>query len=52
MTQHYILATKTKIFVLCCLEHDLEIISDWLRANKGTLNVNKTVFMLFDPKGK
>ena len=43
---------KNKNFVLCCLEHDLEVISDWLRANKRTLNVNKTVFMLFDPKGK
>ena len=43
---------KNKNFVLCCLEHDLEIISDWFRANKLTLNVNKTVFMLFYPKGK
>ena len=38
--------------MLCCLEHDLTIISDWFRANKLTLNVNKTVFMLFHPKGK
>ena len=43
---------KNKNFVLCCLEHDLEIIRDWFRANKLTLNVNKTVFMLFHPKGK
>ena len=41
-----------KNFMLCCLEHDLTIISDWFRANKLTLNVNKTVFMLFHPKGK
>ena len=41
-----------KNFVLCCLEHDLKIISDWFRAYKLTLNVNKTVFMLFHPKGK
>ena len=40
---------KNKNFVLCCLEH--EIISDWFRANKLTLNVDKTVFMLFHPKG-
>ena len=43
---------KNKNFILCCLKHDLEIISDWFRANKLTLNVNKTVFMLFHPKGK
>ena len=37
--------------LLCCLEHDLEIISDWhhleiisdwFKANKLTLNVNKS----------
>ena len=43
---------SNKNFVLCCLEHDLQIISDWFKANKLTLNVEKTVFMLFHPKGK
>ena len=43
---------KNKNFVLCCVEHDLEIGSDWFKANKLTLNVNKTIFMLFHPKGK
>ena len=43
---------NNKNFVLYCLEHNLKIISDWFRANKLTLNVNKTVFMLFHPKGK
>ena len=43
---------SNKNFVLCCLEHDLKIIGDWFRANKLTLNVEKTVFMLFHPKGK
>ena len=43
---------KNKAFVLCCLEHDLEIISDWFKANKLTLNVSKTIFMIFHPKGK
>ena len=42
----------SKNFVLCCLEHDLKIISDWFKANKLTLNVEKTVFMIFHPKGK
>ena len=43
---------SNKNFALCCLEHYLKIISDWFRANKLTLNVEKTVFMLFHPKGK
>ena len=43
---------KNKNCIMCCLEHDLEIISDWFRANKLTLNVGKMVFMLFHPKGK
>ena len=42
----------SKNVVLCCLEHDLKIISDWFKANKLTLNVEKTVFMIFHPKGK
>ena len=52
MTRHCIMGTRIKNFLLCCLEHDLEIITDWFKANKLTLNVNKTVFMLFHPKGK
>lgn len=43
---------KNKNFLLYCLEHDLEVISDWFRANKLTLNISKTVFMIFHPKGK
>ena len=30
-----------------CIEHDLEILSDWFKANKLTLNLNKTVAMNF-----
>ena len=25
---------KNKNFVMCCVEHDLEIVSDWFKANK------------------
>ena len=32
-----------------CINHDLEILSDWFIANKLTLNVSKTVCMIFDP---
>ena len=30
-----------------CIEHDLEIISNWFKANLLTLNLNKTVAMQF-----
>ena len=33
--------------LLCSLEHDLNILDDWFKANKLTLNMNKTVCMLF-----
>ena len=31
-------------------EHDLSILADWFAANKLSLNVNKTNFILFNPK--
>ena len=33
-----------------CIEQDLEVIQDWFNANKLTLNVDKTVCMVFSPK--
>ena len=30
-----------------CIEHDLKILADWFKANKLTLNLNKTVAMKF-----
>ena len=33
-----------------CITEDLAILSDWFRANKLTLNLEKTVSMLFSPK--
>ena len=35
-----------------CMEEDLRIISDWLNANKLTLNLNKTVSILFPKSSK
>ena len=35
-----------------CIESDLAVIEDWFAANKLTLNVGKTVLMLFKPKTK
>ena len=39
-------------YLTFCIEHDLEIIQDWFNANKLTLNVDKTVCMIFSPKHK
>ena len=33
-----------------CLEHDLKLLQDWFHANKLTLNLTKTQFMLFKAK--
>ena len=40
---------KTIRLLECEINHDLETISDWFKANKLTLNVNKTVCMIFPP---
>ena len=41
---------KSLRLIECEINHDLEVISDWFRANKLTLNVAKTVYMAFSPK--
>ena len=38
---------RNKQFLIYCIEHDLQILSDWFRANKLSINWNKTVFMSF-----
>ena len=30
-----------------CITHNLAILADWFRANKLTLNIDKSVFLLF-----
>ena len=35
-----------------CVERELEVLSDWFRANKLTLNVDKSVFMVFNQSGQ
>ena len=37
-------------YLTFCIEHDLELVQDWFNANKLTLNVDKTVCMVFSPK--
>ena len=34
----------------CEIEHDLAVITDWFRANKLTLNADKTIGVIFNPK--
>ena len=43
---------KNERLLICSLEHDLETVSDWFKANKLTLNKNKMVCMLFNNKSK
>ena len=35
-----------------CVERELAILGDWFRANKLTLNVDKSVFLMFNRKGQ
>ena len=41
---------KSIRLIECEIDYDLEIISDWFRANKLTLNLEKTVCMIFPPQ--
>ena len=34
-------------YLYWCMNHDLATLSDWFHANKLTLNISKTVYMLF-----
>ena len=35
-----------------CILHDIDLLMDWFRANKLTLNLKKSSVMLFSPDGK
>ena len=39
---------KNLNLLLCSLEHDLDSVNDWFKANKLTLNLNKTVCIHFN----
>ena len=41
---------KNLRYLTFCIEHDLELVQDWFNANKLTLNVDKTVCMVFSPR--
>ena len=38
---------KNQNYTRWCIEHDLKVLADWFKANKLTLNLNKTVAMKF-----
>ena len=46
------LSHKNSNYIEWCIQHDLETLQDWVRANKLTLNINKTVCMQFTKKQK
>ena len=41
---------QNRNYMQFCIEEDMIHLKDWFRANKLTLNIDKTVVMLFDPK--
>ncbi len=46
------LSSKNLRYLKDSMKHDSEILIDWFRANKLTLNLGKTSFVLFQPPGK
>ena len=40
-------SSKNNNYFKWCIEHDLNLLLDWFRANKLTLNLSKTKFLLF-----
>ena len=49
-TTLYGASTSVKL-LQCEIEHDLKVITDWFKANKLTLNMDKTICVVFSPKG-
>ena len=43
---------RNEIYLQYCIERELGILSDWFKANKLTLNVDKSVFLLFNHSGR
>ena len=43
---------QNRNFLSFMMTHDMSILDDWFRANKLSLNLNKTVSMLFWPSDK
>ena len=45
-------SSKSLRLLQCEVEHDLAVITDWFRANKLTLNADKTIWVIFSPKNE
>ena len=43
---------RNENYLRFCVERELEVLSDWFKANKLTLNVDKSVFLMFNRNGK
>ena len=43
---------SNKHYLKFCIESDMNVLFDWLNANKLMLNLNKSVFMLFQPSSQ
>ena len=43
---------RNEIYLQYCIERELSTLSDWFKANKLTLNVDKSVFLLFNRSGR
>ena len=52
MTLPSCLVTHMRTISKNCVERELAILGDWFRANKLTLNVDKSVFLMFNQKGQ
>ena len=45
------LSKKNLNYLQCCIECDVQSIIDWFKANKLTLNLSKTICVVFNPPG-
>ena len=45
------LSNKNLKYLQWCIECDVRSIIDWFRANKLTLNLSKTIYLVFNPPG-
>ena len=43
---------RNENYLKYCIERELAILGDWFRANKLTLNVDKSVFLMFNRRGQ
>ena len=43
---------RNENYLKYCVERELAILGDWFKANKLTLNVDKSVFLMFNRKGQ